>query len=113
MDSLKIEGEIIFIGDTQQIKDTFTIRKFVVQTKLETYPQEYEVQVTKDKCSILDSYKVGDSVVAMINLRGRGYINKEGKRGWFTSLECWRLDKQGSTTLPQQSAEEYVDSLPF
>lgn len=114
MDSVKIHGEIIFIGTTQQIKDTFTIRKFVVQTKLETYPQEYELQLTKDKCSLLDNYKVGDTVTASINLRGRGYTNKDGKKGWFTSLECWKLEKGASTSgLAQQTAQEFVDNLPF
>jgi len=114
MEGLKIAGEIIFIGQTQQIKDTFTIRKFVVQTKLEQYPQEYEMQLTKEKCSLLDNYKIGDTVTASINLRGRGFTNKEGKKGWFTSLECWRLDKAtGGTQLPKQTPEEFVDNLPF
>lgn len=114
MDGLKVTGEIIFIGDTQQIKDTFTKRNFVVQTKLDQYPQEYELQLTKDGCSKLDAFKVGDTVTASINLRGRGYTKKDGSRGWFTSLDCWRLEKtSGAEPLPTQSAQEYVDNLPF
>lgn len=114
MDGLKIAGEIIFIGQTQQIKETFTKRTFVVQTKLDQYPQEYELQLTKDGCSKLDAFKVGDSVVASINLRGRSYTKKDGSRGWFTSLDCWRLEKaSGGTQLPKQTPEEFVDNLPF
>ena len=114
MDGLKVTGEIIFIGDTQQIKDTFTKRNFVVQTKLDQYPQEYELQLTKDGCSKLDAFKVGDTVTASINLRGRGYTKKDGSRGWFTSLDCWRLEKaSGGAALPEQSAQEFVDNLPF
>lgn len=114
MDGLKVTGEIIFIGDTQQIKDTFTKRNFVIQTKLDQYPQEYELQLTKDGCSKLDAFKVGDTVTASINLRGRGYTKKDGSRGWFTSLDCWRLEKaNGGTALPEQSAQEFVDNLPF
>jgi hypothetical protein len=114
MDGLKIQGELIFIGDTQQVKDTFTIRKFVVTNNMDKYPQEYEIQLTKDNCATLDNFKVGDTVQASVNLRGRGYTNKEGKRGWFTSLDCWRLEKVGSgTALPKQSEQEYVDNLPF
>lgn len=114
MDGLKISGEIIFIGETQQIKDTFTKRNFVVQTKLDQYPQEYELQLTKDGCSRLDGFRVGDTVTASINLRGRGYTKKDGSRGWFTSLDCWKLDKiSGAAALPEQTAQEYVDNLPF
>ena len=113
MDGLKIQGEIIFIGETQQIKDTFTKRNFVVQTKLEQYPQEYELQLTKDNCSRLDDFVCGDTVIASINLRGRGYTKKDGTRGWFTSLDCWRLEKASGAALPKQSEQEYVDDLPF
>lgn len=109
-ESVVVTGELIYIGDTKQVKETFTVRRFVVQTKDE-YPQELEMQFTKDRCSSLDAFKVGEPVIAKCNLRGRGYTNKAGERAWMVSLDCWRLDKAGAAT--PRTEEQILNDLPF
>ena len=112
-DAINITGELIHIGQTQQVKDTFQKRSFVVKTHSE-YPQELECQFTQDKCKELDRFKVGDTVTARVNLRGRGYQKREGGMGWFTSLDCWKLDKLGEGA-PANKATVIAEptDLPF
>ena len=106
-------GTVIFIGDTQQIKDTFRKRAFVVQIGDGNYPQEVQFEVTKDNCQALDAFKVGDAIRVLFNIRGRGYDKKDGSgKGWFTSLEAWKIDGGSKTEQPKDLTNAF-DDVPF
>ena len=84
---IKSIGEILKFG----AKD---FRKMeVVVTTEEQYPQFIMIEFVQDKCDLLASYKVGDSVKVGINLRGREWVNPEGIAKYFNSLQGWRIDK--------------------
>ena len=92
---MELNVKIHSISETQNVTDTFSKREFIVETQ-EEYKQYLQLQVTKDKCSILDNYKVGDLVEVSLNLRGRLWTNKENKEIAFNTLECWKINKSAN-----------------
>jgi hypothetical protein len=87
--SNQITGVIKLINPTQTFDSGFQKREFVVTTK-EQYPQDIKLEVVKEKCSVLDGYKVGQSVVVDLNIRGNEYQGK-----YFVSLQAWKIAASG------------------
>lgn len=85
-------GTLHKVYDTQQVKDTFKKREFVIEVQDGEYPQHIKFQVTQDRCELLDKYKVGQEVTVLFNLRGRPFQNKDGQTMYFTNLEAWRIE---------------------
>ncbi len=110
---MELNVKIHSIGQTQNVSDTFSKREFVVETQ-EEYKQYLLLQVTKDKCGLLDSYKVGQEAKVSLNLRGRLWQNPQGEEKCFNTLECWKIEKQGESnpTSNTQPKEEESD-LPW
>lgn len=121
---MQITGIVLEIFDEVQITEKFKKREFVLRTK-EQYPQEILIQTTQDKCEILDSIKLGETVDVSINLNGKGYTNKEGVKKWFNSVTAWKIDVQYenqntfSTVAQPKISEQPIagvegdDDLPF
>ena len=89
---MEITGNIKQIGETQTISDKFTKRDFVLTDNSSQYPQHISFQITQDKCSLLDKYKVGDEITVHFNLRGREWTSPQGELKHFNTLEAWRLE---------------------
>ncbi len=104
--SFELEGTIIKKFDTQQIKDTFKKREFVVETD-EQYPQQIKVELTQDKCELLDNYNEGDKVVVSFNLRGREWNDK-----YFVNINGWRIQKAGANVNVGNSAPTGTGDFP-
>ena len=100
--SNQTSGSLHFKGQTTVVSDKFTKREFVIVTK-DQYPQYLSFQLTQDKVSLLDPVNVGDDIVVNFNLRGREWINPQGEKKYFNSLECWSL----SHTLNGAGKEPY------
>jgi len=92
---MEIAGKIKVINPTKEVSDTFKKRELVVTTE-EQYPQHILIDFIQDKCAILDSYKVGDSVSVSINVRGKEYTNKKGEIGYFNQLQGWKIERTDS-----------------
>lgn len=107
---MELNGTIKEIMKTQEFDSGFTKREFVVTTQ-ETYPQDIKLELIKDKCSMLDSYSVGDPVGVQFNLRGNEYNGK-----YYVNLQAWRIEKgdiQDTSNAPAQDLGEEGDDLPF
>ena len=90
--NIEIKGKIVGINDTIVVSESFSKREFKVTT-LDQYPNTYKVQVTKDKCSLLDKFKVGDEVNVHCNLNGRDWTNPTTQIvSNFLTLDCWRIE---------------------
>lgn len=90
MESLEIKGRITAISETQTFASGFSKRQFAVKELIDDYPQEFGMEFTKDKCGILDSYKVGDIVTVNCNLRGNEHNGRH-----YVSLQAWKIAKDG------------------
>ena len=108
---LKLNGKVKLILDLQSWDSGFTKREFVVTT-LEEYPQDIKIEVVKDKCALLDTFKVGDVVDVAINLRGNCYNEK-----YYVNIQGWKINKADGATTTQDVAiaqgEQEADDLPF
>ena len=83
--SLEITGRLIVKMPTQQIKESFKKREFVIETT-EQYPQKIKLELTQDKCDVLDTYKQGDILKVSFNLRGSLWQEK-----YYVNLQAWRI----------------------
>jgi hypothetical protein len=96
---MQVAGKIVAIMPTQVVSEKFSKREFVVETP-DQYPQQILFQLTQDKCSILDSLKVGQEVDVHLNIRGRSWQNPQGETKYFNTLEAWKIDVLGATAQP-------------
>ena len=92
MSDLKISGTISVIKDTQVITEKFSKREFVVETD-EAYPQEVQLELHKDQCSMIDGYSTGDSITASFNVKGRKWTSPQGEDKYFITLQVWSITK--------------------
>jgi hypothetical protein len=124
---MDITGKIKLINETKEYgSNGFRKRELVVTTE-EQYPQDLLVEFIQDKCDILNSYNVGDSVKVDINLRGREWQSPQGEIKYFNSIQGWRIEKlsleSNSNIPPIPPAEAFEpaddvndnepDDLPF
>lgn len=86
-----LTGTIKEVFETKVISDKFQKREFAVVEDADLYPQTILLQLTQDKCDMIDSYKVGDKINVNYNLRGR-CIEKDGNNMYFNSLDAWKID---------------------
>ena len=123
MASFETTGILKVKKDTQQVSEKFSKREFVMTTDMTTqYHQYISMQLTQDKCALLDAYNEGDEVKVSFNLRGREWSGPEGVK-YFNSLEAWRLEKVSSSSPSSHAAPtssddvmpstELNDDLPF
>ena len=107
-----VTGKIKVIGEVVE-KGTFKSRDVVVTTE-EQYPQQISIQFVQDKCSVLDGYKVGESVEVSINLRGREWVDPAGVSKYFNTIQGWKINKvAGATEAVVVSAAVPETDLPF
>ena len=85
----KLTGTITHIFETQTFPSGFCKREFVVKEHADKYPQSIKFEITKDKCSVLDRYSVGDIACVSYNIQGNEYNGK-----FFVNLHAWRIDGQ-------------------
>ncbi len=96
--AFELEGKLIKKFDTQNVSATFQKREFVVETS-ETYPQKIKFELTKEKCSLLDSVNEQENVKVQFNINGREWLNpKTNEVNYFTSLQAWRIESSGSAS---------------
>lgn len=79
-------GTLKWIGDLQTFPSGFVKREFVVTTAHDKYPQDLKFELVKDKCSMLDTFSVGNPVQVNFDIRGNEYNGK-----YFVNLSCWKL----------------------
>jgi hypothetical protein len=100
--SNQITGVIKLINPTQTFDSGFQKREFVVTTK-EQYQQDIKLEVVKDKCAVLDGYKVGQGVTVDYNIRGNEFGGK-----YYVSLQAWKIAASGQDAV---SGSNYQASI--
>jgi hypothetical protein len=93
MSELHLTGTIKVIGDTQEFDSGFKKREFVVTTPGD-YEQDIALEFFRDKCDVLNKYKVGDSVDVWFNVTGNEYNGK-----YYVNLNAWRIAMTSGTTF--------------
>lgn len=101
---MDVKGKIKFIGSDEQVSASFVKRDIVVTTE-EQYPQHILIQFTQDKTDLLDQYKIGDDVNVSINIRGREWVNPQGETKYFNTIQGWRISSVGATNTTPPAAK--------
>ncbi|MBE6333643.1 MAG: DUF3127 domain-containing protein [Bacteroidales bacterium] len=121
----EVTGKLILKEDIQQVTASFQKRDFVIEVENERNPQWNDfikVQLTQDRCDLLQNVSEGELIKVHFNLRGRKW-EKDGKVSYFTNLEGWRIEKvtveNEVPAMPEYKVEdippieESNDDLPF
>ncbi len=112
---MNITGTLIEIYDTVQVSEKFKKREFVIQdTENPQYPQYIKFELAQDKCSLLDTFSNGEMIDVSFNVRGRSYVNPQGVKSYFNSLQAWKMQSisKGSSTTASSNNESVSSSLP-
>ena len=112
--NFKVTGRITHLAPARQVSASFTVRDFVIEVPDGEYPQLARMQLVKDKCALLDPYKVGDEITVDFNIRGK--LSDQGKV--FTNLQAWRIQSAGGSQPAQSSGPtpvgaDFEDDVPF
>ena len=68
INNVEVLGKIKVLGDIKTYGDNGFRKREVVITTQEQYPQHLLVEFIQDRCELLDSFNVGESVKISINL---------------------------------------------
>ena len=124
--NFEVTGNLIVKEDTVDITSSFKKREFVIEVLNERnsdWNDFVKFQLTQDRCPLIDSFQLGDSIKVSFNLRGRKW-EKDGKVNYFTNLEAWRVESSGTGAQMHEAAPpafveteippaEPNDDLPF
>ncbi|NQZ78083.1 MAG: DUF3127 domain-containing protein [Ekhidna sp.] len=122
---MTVDGKIVEKYDTQNIKETFKKREFVLEyAENPQYPEYVKFELIQSNCDQLDSINVGDEVSVNFNLKGRKWTDPKGEVKYFNSLQAWRVDPKSSSMptqdTPPPPTQEWAkedfsqdDDLPF
>ncbi|WP_053980689.1 DUF3127 domain-containing protein [Marinagarivorans algicola] len=110
--TFEIQGLIHSIGETTEYGNNgFTKREFVIKLtgddENSAYPNHIALELIKDKCALMDSYKEGDEIKAFFSLSGRLWSGGGKPEKCFTSLQAWKIEAIGShpATVTQPAAQ--------
>ena len=124
--SFELTGKLHRVFDTEQIKETFRKREFVVEKQDGQYPEYIKFQLVQDRTSLMDEFDEGDEVTVSFDLRGREWQGK-----FFTNLQAWRIQRAsaggegggggaqaGNDPFPSEEPPQFAsgatkDDLPF
>jgi len=118
MANYELSGKLFEKFPTQQVTDKFRKRELVIEVAGSNYTQHIKLQLTKERCDILDKFNIGDEVRATININGRR-SEKDGKVSYWNSLDIWKLELVSTTNTSANPAQEVPfeatpdDDLPF
>ena len=102
--SYELEGKLHKKFDTESKTPTFQARDFVVELNNGNYPQYIRLQLTQDRCSIIDSVEEGETIKVHFDLRGREWNGK-----YFTNLNAWKVEKPLANETPAPQDTDWGD----
>jgi hypothetical protein len=126
--SNQIKGKIYHIGQQEDVTEKFWKRAFIVETE-DQYSPFVKLELTQDRCGLIESFKVGNEVVVTYDIKGSKstYINKNGQLDCFVALQAWKITGEQSapktqsgepmtkvSELPKETAQNNNDDdMPF
>ena len=109
--SFQLTGKLKKIHPIVKVSEKFSKREFVITDESSQYPQDILFQSVQDKCSLLDTFNVGDTVQVSFNLRGREWTSPQNEVKYFNTLEAWRIEGgQASTSTSTTQATTTTSS---
>ncbi len=117
MNTYEMTGKVTKILDVQTFSSGFSKREFVIQTD-DKYPQSIKIECVKERLSLLDKVRDGDTVNVQFRIRGSEYNGK-----FFVNLQAFGIsvatpgagaaDEESNRIPPEPEAESESDNMPF
>lgn len=110
--SFDLAGKIIEIFDTQQVKDNFRKREFVVEVPGDfgRYNQ-IKFELLQEQVDLVSDFGVGDEVKVHFDIRGSRW-ERDGRVSYFTNLKAWRIDRMGAGEGDAPPQSPSMDQAP-
>ncbi|WP_158605929.1 DUF3127 domain-containing protein [Taibaiella sp. KBW10] len=110
--ALEVTGKLIVIQPTQQIKENFSKREFVIEISQQTntgmtFTNFASFQLVNNACSVIDQFQLGQEVKVSFDIRGNKW-ERDGQVKYITNLNAWRVEaamaqpQAGGYQQPQQ-----------
>lgn len=106
--AFELTGVIIEIFPAQTFNKGFRKREFVIEVG-DKYPQKVVFGLVQDKCDMVDSYGIGDTVAVAFEVKGRDWTDKSGQTKYFNTLEAYRIHGQQRAAISSSSSIEEDD----
>ncbi|MCG8698404.1 MAG: DUF3127 domain-containing protein [Bacteroidales bacterium] len=106
---MEIKGKIAKILDAQSgksAKGEWKKQEFILETNAQ-YPKKVCIANWNDKID-LASLKLGDEVVAHIDVESREFNGK-----WYTDVKIWKLEMAGQQQSGQPDMPEKLDDIQW
>lgn len=113
--SLEVTGRLHTIFPTQQIKENFSKREFVLELTDESptgmvFTNYASFQLINNSCSVIDQFQEGETVKVSFSIRGNRW-ERDGVVKYITNLNAWRVERAGdiqsNTPSPQNAQPNY------
>ncbi|MFT4060776.1 MAG: DUF3127 domain-containing protein [Edaphocola sp.] len=103
--SLEVTGRLYAKFPTQQIKETFSKREFVLELTDEsptgmTFTNYASFQLVNQSCSVIDQFQEGELLKVSFNIRGNKW-ERDGQVRYITNLNAWRVERAAVAAAPQ------------
>lgn len=117
--SLEVTGRLHMKFATQQIKDTFSKREFVLELTDESptgmvFTNYASFQLVNQSCSVIDQFQEGELVKVSFNIRGNKW-ERDGQVKYITNLNAWRVERAAAPVAagaPQQQPQQQYAPQP-
>ncbi|MET0758991.1 MAG: DUF3127 domain-containing protein [Flavobacterium sp.] len=115
---MEVTGKIKMLGESKNVGSGSFLKRELVVTTDEQYPQHILVEFVQDKCDLLNSFNVGEAVKVSINLRGREWVDPQGVTKYFNAIQGWRVERlaaeaSSSQAPPMPAAEAFEPAQNF
>ncbi|HET8574137.1 MAG TPA: DUF3127 domain-containing protein [Edaphocola sp.] len=95
--SLEVTGKLHHVYPTQQIKETFSKREFVLEITDESpsgmvYTNYAAFQLVNNSCAVIDQFQPGEMLKVSFNIRGNRW-ERDGNVKYITNLNAWRVER--------------------
>lgn len=93
MEAIKLTGAVRTVGVVVE-KGNFKSQLITINAEeFSDYPQVYSVQFAGKNIGLLAGVTLGNNVELECNLKGKAWVNAEGKEIIFTTIDCFKLKK--------------------
>lgn len=95
MEAIEIKSVVIHLFDTEEVGEKKFKKRDIAVEILDgnpNYPEQICLQGVKDLCDKMDELQPGTEVIFKVNLKGRPWTDKTGKKVWFNTLQIWKFD---------------------
>jgi hypothetical protein len=116
---MELKGTVYSISETQIVTEKFKKREFIITyADNKEYPEYRKLEVTQDKCALLDNIKVGQEITCQVNMKGRLWRNPQGIEACFNTDQVWKIEQsnfQPDSGENELHTSEYPNDmgLPF